>query len=184
MKQKDLFLLLGIAAAAYLIYAFTSGQQWTANVASAIVPGAWLTLGQAPNYVPYLNQIEQQYGLPQNLLAAVAFQESSFNPTATNPSGATGMFQLMPQYFPGAGNSWQADAATAAKYLVQLYNQFGDWQSALAAYNWGPGNLSKLYASGGGYSGLPAETQNYVASITGNTGIGGALMPSSGSVNA
>lgn len=177
MKSKDFFWLLLIGGIAFIAYSTLTGQQWTADVASTIVPGAWLTLGQAPNYVPYINQIEQQYGLPQNLLAAVAFQESSFNPAAVNSSsGAVGMFQMLPQYFPGAGNDWQTDAGTAAKYLSQLYSQFGDWQSALAAYNWGPGNLSKMYAAGGGYANLPSETQNYVTNITGNTGIGGPLV--------
>lgn len=177
MKSRDLWLLLGLGVVAYLIYATTTGQQWTADVASAIVPGAWLTLGQAPNYVPYLNQIEQQYGLPQNLLAAVAFQESSFDPSAVNStSGATGMFQLLPRYYPGAGQSWQQDAVTAAQALSGYYRQFGDWQSALAAYNWGPGNLAQMYAAGGSYNNLPAETQNYVTKITANVPVAGSLV--------
>lgn len=177
MKNRDMWLLLGLGVLAYLVYATATGQQWTANIASAVVPTAWLTLGQAPNYVPYINQIEQQYGLPQNLLAAVAFQESSFDPSAVNSSsGAVGMFQMLPKYFPGAGQNWQTDAVTAAKYLVQLFNQFGDWQSALAAYNWGPGNLQQMYAAGGNYNNLPTETQNYVTKITSNVPVGGNLV--------
>ena len=140
-----------------------------------IVPSAWLSLGNAPQYVPTLNAIESQYGLPQNLLCAVALQESSFNPSAVNASsGATGMFQLLPQYYPGAGADWQTDAATAAQALLGYYNQFGNWQDALAAYNWGPGNLTSSGASS--LSQLPSETQGYVTNIVSNVPVSGPFV--------
>jgi len=64
-------------------------------------------------------------------------------------------------------------AAGGTSYLAQLYNQFGSWDLALAAYDWGPGNLSKAVATYGSswLAHAPAETQNYVATILGNAGV-------------
>jgi soluble lytic murein transglycosylase-like protein len=150
-----LAVIVGVA-----IYAFSSGDLNVPGITSSW-PSNWLSVGAC--YVPTLNQVETQYGLPTNLLCAVAYQESTFNPNAYNcSSGATGMFQLLPSYYPNAGQSWQTDAATAAQALAGYYTQFGNWQDALAAYNWGPGNLS---ASANTYCCLPSETQTYVSNI-------------------
>jgi hypothetical protein len=73
------------------------------------------------------------------------------------------MFQLMPQFYPGAGASWSADAASAAAALAGYYAEFGTWQQALAAYDWGPGNLQTSGAVA--LAQLPSETQGYVSSI-------------------
>lgn len=183
MKRPNIWLWIGLAGAVglYLYSKTQSGSQTISCAVSNVItgisgmfPNNWLSYGT--QYLPTINATEQQYGLPTNFLAAVAYQESAFNPDAFNPSGATGMFQLMPQFFPGAGNSWSTDARTAAKYLASLYNQFGDWQMALAAYNWGPGNLNNLVAGGDvSLSQLPSETQNYVTRIAGATGVQGAL---------
>jgi soluble lytic murein transglycosylase-like protein len=183
--RRSTWLYLGLlGAVAYFYYAYKSGQSWAQSaVCSAIstvtnmFPSNWLSYGAS--YVPTINGIEGQYGLPQNYLAAVAYQESGFNPNAVNASsGALGMFQLLPQYYPGAGQSWQSDAATAAQALAGYYNQFGDWQLALAAYNWGPGNLSNYMntAQAVNITGLPSETQNYVTRIAGASGVPGELV--------
>jgi membrane-bound lytic murein transglycosylase D len=158
MSENNSAMFIGLLAiGGVLVYAFASGA-----IGGGTFPSDWLAAGGC--YVPTLNSIESQYGLPQNLLCAVAYQESSFNPSAVNASsGATGMFQLMPCYYPNAGANWQADAATAASALAGYYNQFGNWQDALAAYNWGPGNLQS--AGSPSLSCLPSETQNYVQSI-------------------
>lgn len=163
-----------LAGLLYLAYKGATTTQTGISIVSAVSPGAWLTLGNAPLYVNYINQIEAQYGIPANLLARIAFQESNFNPAAVNASsGALGMFQMLPRYFPGVGANWQDDAATAANYLRQLYQQFGDWQLAVAAYNDGPGNIQKFLA---GTHPLPAETQNYVAKVFADVPIAGALV--------
>lgn len=158
------FLLVALGAgAAYFLYGGSTGDWSMSNLLTSSWPANWLSVGQC--YVPTLNQIEQQYGLPANLLCGVAYQESTFNPAAVNESsGATGMFQLLPQYYPNAGQSWQADAASAAQALSGYYNQFGNWQDALAAYDWGPGNLSKSGPTTTTCC-LPTETQNYVRAI-------------------
>jgi soluble lytic murein transglycosylase-like protein len=110
-------------------------------------------------------------GMDPNVLRAVAYKESSYNPTATNPSGAQGLFQFMPKTAQSLGvNPFDINsaAAGAATYLRNLRNQFGgNMQQALAAYNWGPGNLAKY-----GMNALPSETQDYVQKISNWAGLG------------
>jgi membrane-bound lytic murein transglycosylase D len=169
MNNKALWLLLGVAAVLYLTANTNTGE----DIVNTVISGAWLQLGNAPMYVPYINQVEAQYGLPQNLLARVAYQESHFDPTAVNASsGAVGMFQLMPQFYPGAGQNWQTDAATAAGALAGYYKTYSDWQLAIAAYNDGPGNVNSYLA---GTRALPAETTNYVAAVFTDVPIAGSL---------
>jgi soluble lytic murein transglycosylase-like protein len=114
---------------------------------------------------PLQNQIIQEanaQGVPSSIALGVAQQESGFNPNAVGAAGELGTFQLMPQYFPGAADP-NANVSLGVGYLAQLYKQFGDWSTALAAYNWGPGNVS---------SGKPWPTQvwNYVQSVLGIAG--------------
>jgi membrane-bound lytic murein transglycosylase D len=173
--NKNALQLVLLAGAAYVAYALYSGQNWAVSAISSVWGSAWLQLGNAPDYVPTLNQIEASTGLPTNLLCAVAYQESNFSPDAVNASsGATGMFQLMPQYYPNAGVSWQADAQTAATALLGYFNEFGDWQSALAAYNWGPGSLQNSGATS--LAQLPQETQTYVSNIVSAVPVSGPFV--------
>lgn len=116
--------------------------------------------------VPYANlftQAANRYGVDASLLAAVASQESSFNASAVSPAGAQGLMQFMPATAKGLGvNPLDPGSAIngAAKYLKQLTNQFGSTPLALAAYNAGPGTVSR-------YGGVPPypETQNYVRAV-------------------
>ncbi|MGH9625059.1 MAG: transglycosylase SLT domain-containing protein [Bryobacteraceae bacterium] len=162
-------LLILLAVGAVAVYAMSSGI----ISGGGMFDSCWLSAGSS--YVGTLNQIGAQYGLPNNLLPAVAFQESSFNPNAHNASsGALGMFQLLPTYYPTGGQSWQADAATAAQALAGYYAQFGDWQDALAAYDWGPSNLSAANAQS--LSCLPPETQDYVSAIVAAVPVSGPFV--------
>jgi soluble lytic murein transglycosylase-like protein len=138
----------------------------------------WRNVGEGPTYLPYLNTTESQYGIPRDLLARIAYQESHFRAdiisgAKTSPAGAVGIMQLMPQYFPGAGENAIADIATAGAYLAQLYNEFSDWQVAVAAYNDGPGNLKAVLA---GTKTLPLETQNYIAGVFADVPVQGSLI--------
>ena len=139
----------------------------------------WQSVGEGPTYMPYFATTEQQYGIPTNLLARIGYQESHFradiiNGSTVSPAGAVGIMQLMPEYFPNAGQNPVSDIATAGQYLAQLYQEFGDWQVATAAYNDGPGNLAKYEA--GTITTLPLETQNYVADVFADVPVSGSLI--------
>src|SRR5271155_4697685 len=103
-----------------------------------------LRLGDAGSQTTAIqNQIIQEanaQGVPSSIALAVAQQESSFNPNAVGSAGELGVFQLMPQYFPGASDL-NTNISSGVGFLAQLYQQFGDWATALAAYNWGPTNV-------------------------------------------
>ncbi|HET9045587.1 MAG TPA: transglycosylase SLT domain-containing protein [Casimicrobiaceae bacterium] len=117
-------------------------------------------------------------------IALLPMVESAFNPNAMSVARAAGMWQFMPstgQHF-GLKQNWWFDsrrdvlAATtsALDYLQRLHDEFDDWQLALAAYNWGEGNVRRAVARNKakglptGFSdltGMPVETQNYVPKL-------------------
>lgn len=128
-------------------------------------------LTKAPTaYQKLFLDAEQKYGVPADLLAAVAKQESNFNPRAVSRAGARGLMQLMPGTARSLGVSNSFDPAQAvdgaARLLRDHLRTFGTVDLALAAYNAGPGAVRK-------YGGVPpyAETKNYVAKITSNLGM-------------
>ncbi|GGD21363.1 transglycosylase SLT domain-containing protein [Nocardioides daphniae] len=104
------------------------------------------------------------HGVSPALLAAVARQESGFDPNAVSSAGAQGLMQLMPATAQGLGvtNSFDPGQAVdgAARLLRDLLDRFGSTDLALAAYNAGPGAVMR-------HGGIPPyqETQNYVRSI-------------------
>src|SRR5277367_5470481 len=111
-----------------------------------------------------------QYGVPSQLALEVAIQESGLNQNAVSSAGAIGVFQLMPATAAGLGvnpQNVQQNIQGGVQYLSQLYSQFGEWDQALGAYNWGPGNVQNAIAQYGSswLNYAPAETQNYVTSI-------------------
>ncbi|MBZ5662745.1 MAG: lytic transglycosylase domain-containing protein [Acidobacteriia bacterium] len=128
----------------------------------------------------------QRQGVDPALALEVAQVESGMNQNAVSARGAIGVFQLMPDTAAGLGvdpNDLQQNIQGGVSYLRQLLAQFGDPAAALAAYNWGPGNVSNAIAQAGnftitaapsaasmpGWLALaPAETQNYVNKILNN----------------
>jgi len=108
-------------------------------------------------------------GIPGDIAIAQAYTESGLDPNAVSSAGAIGVFQLMPGTARDLGVSNPFDPVQnvtgGLTYLRQMYDRFGDWATALAAYNAGPGRV----ASG---APLPAETQGYVARILGAVGLG------------
>lgn len=124
-------------------------------------------------------------GVPYSLLYAQAQQESSLNPNAYNPnSGATGLMQLEPATIAQYGVTNPTDPVQSANggaaYMADLFARFGDWLTALAAYDWGPTHVANAQAQHGSswLSYAPAETQNYVSSILSNAGLAtGAAAP-------
>jgi hypothetical protein len=124
------------------------------------------TGGSALAGVPYadlFSRAASRYGVDPSVLAAMAKQESGFNASAVSPAGAQGLMQFMPATAKGLGvNALDPNSAIdgAARYLSSLTKQFGSTELGLAAYNAGPGTVSK-------YGGIPpyAETQNYVRKV-------------------
>ncbi len=124
----------------------------------------WRPPSKAAPYLGWFIDAENQYGLPRYLLARVAQAESNYNPNAESHAGAIGLMQIIPRWHPGVDPlDPKASIYYAAQYLRKLYNRFGTWPMALAAYNWGQGNLSSK-----GFDRAPRETRNYVAKIAGD----------------
>lgn len=128
---------------------------------------------KAAPYIAEFNRLETIYNLPRNLLARVAWQESRFNSAATSPRGAAGMFQFMPATaaeYDIDPRDWKQSAEAAAKYLKKLHALFREqpnpWQHALAAYNWGQGNLARK-----GIERAPDETVAYYRDISNDVGV-------------
>ena len=119
-----------------------------------------------------------RYDVPEEL-KYLTIVESAMNPQATSRVGAAGLWQFM--YTTGKNYGLEVNSIiderrdaykssdAAAHYLHDLYNVFGDWHLAIAAYNCGPGNVNKAIARSGGkhnfwqiYPYLPRETRGYV----------------------
>lgn len=116
-------------------------------------------------------------------LALLPFIESAFNPQAVSSARAAGMWQFMPatgkdfdlkqNVFRDDRRNVLASTRAALDYLERLHKQFGDWHLALAAYNWGEGNVGRAIqknqraGKGTGYLDLtmPPETRNYVPKL-------------------
>ncbi len=139
------------------------------------------SLERAGKYKDMIQKIFRDEGVPQDLIYQ-AVAESGFQPQAMNKSGAAGMWQFMP--FTGAygleRNGWfderfDPEKATHAyaRYMKTLHDQFGDWYLAMAAYDWGPGNVQRAVMRTGyadfwdlyRLNALPKETKNYVPLI-------------------
>ncbi|HET58323.1 MAG TPA: hypothetical protein ENN35_07780 [Deltaproteobacteria bacterium] len=106
----------------------------------------------------------QQYGVDENLVRAVVKAESDFQAGSTSSKGAMGLMQLMPETARDLGVENPYDPAEnvtgGVRYLRMLMDRYGgDVDQALAAYNWGMGNLDRSDGS------LPGETRTYLARV-------------------
>lgn len=125
-----------------------------------------------------INSVFSKYDIPTEL-KYMAIVESNLNAdTVCNSSGATGIWQLMPVTALELGLKITDDiderlhihksSAAAAKYLKQLYTEFGDWLLVIAAYNSGPAKVTRAINLSGNnnfwqlQNFLPAETRNHV----------------------
>jgi soluble lytic murein transglycosylase-like protein len=174
-----LFWILVAGAAGVLIWQ----SQNIGDAVQAQICG-WASVEQGPVWVPVINQAEGAAGIPTNLLARMAYQESHFRPdvidgTTASGAGALGILQLMPQYFstvqvpvPFSTQDTMDQITQAAGQLASLYNTFNDWTLAVAAYNAGASTVSKYIAGTGT---LPAETSAYVADVIADVPVPGSL---------
>lgn len=135
-------------------------------------------MGLSQLYYPMFEEIFDKHNIPLEL-KHLAVIESALNPNARSRCGATGLWQFMyptgkmyglnvNSYTDDRSDVYKATEA-AAEYLKSLYSMFGDWQMVLAAYNAGPGTISKAIRRSGGKKTyweirpyLPTETQAYV----------------------
>lgn len=143
-----------------------------ASVAGAVL--AWSPPAAAARFASIFASAASQYALPAGLLERVAWQESRFRDDiitgkTVSSAGAQGIMQIVPRWHPGVDPLDPAEAIPyAASYLRSLYRQFGTWRLALAAYNWGPGNISKYRDQPERW---PAETIAYARDITRDLGL-------------
>jgi soluble lytic murein transglycosylase-like protein len=122
--------------------------------------------GKRSDFIPHARAAARKHGIPEDLFLRLVQQESGWNPNARSHKGAMGLAQLMPGTAAKLGvnpNDPVQNLNGGARYLRMMYNEFGNWKLALAAYNAGPGAVAK-------YGGVPPyqETRNYVRVIAGS----------------
>ncbi|MEH6434381.1 transglycosylase SLT domain-containing protein [Massilia sp. DD77] len=140
--------------------------------------------GRASLYLYHVVQELEKRGMPTEL-ALLPVIESAFNPQALSTANAAGIWQFVP----GTGKDYDlkqnmfkderrgvlASTDAALSYLQRLYTMFGDWHLALAAYNWGEGNVQRAIKKNQALGKptdfdslaelMPAETRNYVPKL-------------------
>jgi membrane-bound lytic murein transglycosylase D len=137
---------------------------------------------RSSRYMFYIVEELERRGMPTEL-ALLPYVESAFNPQAVSTAKASGMWQFMAttgkdfdlrqNVFRDDRRDVLASTRAALDYLSRLYTQFGDWQLALAAYNWGEGSVARAVARNQkaglptDYSSLkmPEETRYYVPKL-------------------
>jgi cell wall-associated NlpC family hydrolase len=135
----------------------------SAPVSPAAAPPASAARGGQAAFAGLFQAAGQRHGVSPALLTAVARAESGFDPAARSPAGAQGLMQFMPATAAGLGiDPWKPAEAVdgAARLLKSHLQRFGSTELALAAYNAGPGAVTR-------HGGIPpySETQNYVHKI-------------------
>lgn len=161
--------MTGISAVLWALAQTDKGQEVIDNGRELV--GLW----RPPvNYREAIAAAELRHGLPADMLARLLWQESHYRDDiitgqTKSPAGALGIAQFMPGTARDMGinplDPWQSIDA-AGKYLAQQYASFGTWAQALAAYNWGPGNVRRK-----GLAEAPAETRAYFTSILSDIGL-------------
>jgi peptidoglycan lytic transglycosylase D len=169
--RSDLPLMMTDQVAGYITYFSGRGRGTLENA-----------LVRSGRYEDMIRRVLKQEGVPQDLIY-LAQAESGFHPLALSRVGARGIWQFMASRARGYGlqRDWWVDdrqdpekaTRAAARHLKDLYQQFGDWYLAMAAYNSGPGTVQSAVKRTG-YADfwelyrrnvLPKETRNYVPII-------------------
>jgi soluble lytic murein transglycosylase-like protein len=116
-------------------------------------------------YLDHARAAARRHNIPEDLFLRLVQQESGWNPRAVSHAGARGLAQLMPDTARLLGvnpDDPLQNLEGGARYLRMMYDRFGDWRLALAAYNAGPGAVEA-------HNGIPPfqETRDYVRIILG-----------------
>ena len=171
---SDLPLVINDQVAGY-INVFSNSESFRRHMAAS--------LQRVGKYRGLIQNVLKEEGVPQDLIY-LAVAESGFQPQVVNAgSGAGGMWQFMTYTAPEYGlirNGYfdyrfdpEKSSRAYARYIKALYKQFGDWYLAMAAYDWGPGNIQKAVMRTG-YADfwelyrrnvMPKETRAYVPQI-------------------
>jgi len=114
-----------------------------------------------------VEKASRRYGVDAGLIKAIIKAESNFNPRAVSSAGAQGLMQLMPATARGLGVSDPFDpeqnVMAGTRFLKDMLHRYGgNLDDALAAYNWGPGNVDRH-----GSASLPRETRQYLGTVKG-----------------
>ena len=126
------------------------------------------------NYDSIIKDKSSQYRIPEDLIRAIIQTESGFDPSTVSSAGAMGLMQLMPGTAKGLGIMDAFDPEQnidgGVRYIKSQLDRFnGNLDIALAAYNWGPGNVIKNNITNlkdpSQFAKLPKETQNYIEKI-------------------
>ena len=136
-------------------------------------PANWI--GGAAQFSAAADKLDAMFGFPAGTMRRLIGTESSFNPGAVSPKGAEGLGQLMPRTAMAYGLygnevfNPSANMSASAAYLSNLARRYnGNMQEALAAYNWGPGNVDRIVGRyGSRWRGhLPRGVNSYVTAIS------------------
>jgi GNAT superfamily N-acetyltransferase len=134
---------LGVGVGALVLLALT-GKKTSSNLFTPTVN----RITTPPSEIrKALANASRRHGVPLSILLGVAHTESRFNPRAGSSVGAQGLMQLMPGTAASLGvqDPWDAQESAygGAKFLAALRRQYGSWEKAFAAYNWGQGNVNR-----------------------------------------
>ena len=140
-------------------------RQYSASVPGSAAPNVTYQGNYRGEYLAHARSAARRHGIPEDLFLRLVHQESRWNPSAISPAGARGLAQLMPDTAALLGvnpDDPLQNLDGGARYLRMMFDRFGSWRLALAAYNAGPGAVEK-------HGGIPPydETQNYVRAILG-----------------
>ena len=140
-------------------------RQYSASAGETAAPIVTYSGSRRSEFLPSARAAAERHGVPVDLFFRLVNQESRWNPGAVSSAGALGLAQLMPGTAAQLGvnpSDPHQNLDGGARYLRMMFDQFGDWRLALAAYNAGPGAVQR-------HNGVPPydETTDYVRIVMG-----------------